>query len=125
MIERTLLPDIGRILEDWGKMVFLSGPRQMGKATVAKELQGRYGEGGAVRHDFSTEARFLANLQPADLPRRGADPGPPAHGRLPVGPVLGRFAPRANLGSPDLNSPARVQSSGRVSRPIPRGNLPG
>lgn len=44
-MERTLLPEVARILARWGKMVFLSGPRQVGKTTLAKQLLRQRGEG--------------------------------------------------------------------------------
>ena len=45
-IERLLMKDVRLVLDDWRKMVFVSGPRQVGKTTLAKALlvarPGRY-----------------------------------------------------------------------------------
>ncbi|MBN2573091.1 MAG: ATP-binding protein [Deltaproteobacteria bacterium] len=45
-IYRTLTDDVRRVLGDWRKMAFVSGPRQVGKTTLAKSLlasqPGRY-----------------------------------------------------------------------------------
>jgi predicted AAA+ superfamily ATPase len=45
-IERLLMKDVRLVLEDWRKMVFVSGPRQVGKTTLAKAMlatrPGRY-----------------------------------------------------------------------------------
>ena len=60
VIERTLLSEIPRILEDWGKMVFLSGPRQVGKTTLAKALQAQYGGGIYFNWDLLTDRKRLA-----------------------------------------------------------------
>jgi len=45
-LERTLVQDARLVLDDWRKMVFMSGPRQVGKTTLAKAMlaqrPGRY-----------------------------------------------------------------------------------
>jgi hypothetical protein len=45
-IERLLTNDVRLVLEDWRKMVLVSGPRQVGKTTLAKAMlatrPGRY-----------------------------------------------------------------------------------
>ncbi len=45
-IERLLMKDVRLVLDDWRKMVFVSGPRQVGKTTLAKAMlatrAGRY-----------------------------------------------------------------------------------
>ncbi len=42
MIKRSLEELLIRIHHQWGKMIFLSGPRQVGKTTLAQEYQKRY-----------------------------------------------------------------------------------
>jgi predicted AAA+ superfamily ATPase len=45
MIERTAIPIIGEIIEQLSKMAFVSGPRQVGKTTLAKQYLGQFGQG--------------------------------------------------------------------------------
>jgi hypothetical protein len=60
MIVRTLLPELPRLLSRWGKMVFLSGPRQVGKTTLAKEIQRELGGGLYFNWDLITDRKRLA-----------------------------------------------------------------
>jgi predicted AAA+ superfamily ATPase len=60
VLERTLLADLPALLERWGKMVFLSGPRQVGKTTLARELLRRHGRGVYFNWDLITDRRRLA-----------------------------------------------------------------
>ncbi|MBP1713527.1 MAG: hypothetical protein H6Q42_1730, partial [Deltaproteobacteria bacterium] len=43
VVERTCLSIIREIIEKFNKMAFLSGPRQVGKTTLAKYYQGQVG----------------------------------------------------------------------------------
>jgi uncharacterized protein len=45
MIERTAIPIIGEIIEQLSKMAFVSGPRQVGKTTLAKRYLEQFGQG--------------------------------------------------------------------------------
>ena len=60
MLERTLLAELPTLLERWGKMVFLSGPRQVGKTTLARELLRRHGSGLYFNWDLITDRKRLA-----------------------------------------------------------------
>jgi predicted AAA+ superfamily ATPase len=60
MLQRNLAPDIGRILDAWGKMVFLSGPRQVGKTTLAREILAKRAEGVYFNWDLATDRKRLA-----------------------------------------------------------------
>lgn len=60
MLERTLLAELPALLERWGKMVFVSGPRQVGKTTLARELLRRYGGGLYFNWDLITDRKRLA-----------------------------------------------------------------
>lgn len=59
MLERTLLGELPALLERWGKMVFLSGSRQVGKTTLARELL-RRGGGVYFNWDLITDRKRLA-----------------------------------------------------------------
>ncbi|MBX7149472.1 AAA family ATPase [bacterium] len=45
MFERTLVNPLLKALTQWNKMVLLSGPRQVGKTTLAEELKKKCGQG--------------------------------------------------------------------------------
>jgi hypothetical protein len=60
MIERSLLQELPEILRKWGKMVFLSGPRQVGKTTLARALEGKSGGGIYFNWDLITHRKLLA-----------------------------------------------------------------
>lgn len=49
-----------RVLARWGKMVFLSGPRQVGKTTLAKQLLARRPEGTYFNWDDLRDRKKLA-----------------------------------------------------------------
>jgi predicted AAA+ superfamily ATPase len=57
--DRTLTQDVRLVLDDWRKMVFVSGPRQVGKTTLAKAmLSGRPGR--YFNWDLATDRKILA-----------------------------------------------------------------
>jgi hypothetical protein len=60
MIGRTLLPEVSSLFSRWGKMVFLSGPRQVGKTTLAKELQKQAGGALYFNWDLISDRKRLA-----------------------------------------------------------------
>lgn len=77
MLERALLTELPALLRKWGKMVFLSGPRQVGKTTLARELLRRLGEGVFVNWDVITDRKRLARdpyFFEHEPRRRGARP---------------------------------------------------
>ncbi len=60
MLERTIQSDVERVLRDWGKIVFLTGPRQVGKTTLAKSLLGVSGGGTYWNWDIVSDRQRLA-----------------------------------------------------------------
>lgn len=61
MLQRTSLHEADRLLRRWGKMLFVSGPRQVGKTTLAKELLERSGSGTYFNWDILTDRSRLAD----------------------------------------------------------------
>lgn len=59
MISRTLLPHVRGILEKYGKMAFVSGPRQVGKTTLAREIQKGHRQSTYLNWDILTHQRRL------------------------------------------------------------------
>lgn len=60
MLERTLLAELPALFQRWGKMVLLSGPRQVGKTTLARELLKGLGGGIYFNWDLVTDRKRLA-----------------------------------------------------------------
>lgn len=59
MIPRTLHPFIARIVSGYGKMAFLSGPRQVGKTTLAKDFARRSGPSRYFNWDSESDKKLL------------------------------------------------------------------
>jgi predicted AAA+ superfamily ATPase len=59
MIKRNLQDSIIRLLEKYGKMLFISGPRQVGKTTLAKEILKERGEGLYFNWDIIKDQKKL------------------------------------------------------------------
>ncbi|MBI2891898.1 MAG: ATP-binding protein [Nitrospirae bacterium] len=59
MIERLLLGPVGRVVGDYAKMAFVSGPRQVGKTTLAKRFLERFGQGVYVNWDVLTDQKRI------------------------------------------------------------------
>jgi predicted AAA+ superfamily ATPase len=59
MLDRTLTPQVDRLLRDFGKMIFLSGPRQVGKTTLAAMVADRRGGGQRFNWDVITDQKRL------------------------------------------------------------------
>jgi len=59
MIERTIRSHILRALNDWDKIVLVSGPRQVGKTTLARRLLQEVGQGTYFNWDAITDQRRL------------------------------------------------------------------
>jgi predicted AAA+ superfamily ATPase len=74
VLTRTILAVLPGILRKWGKMVFLSGPRQVGKTTLAKALLEELGGGIYFNWDLITHRRRLAR-DPYFFEREPGKPG--------------------------------------------------
>lgn len=62
MLKRSLEDLMVRIHQQWGKMIFLSGPRQVGKTTLAREYQKRYAHSLYFNWDnFDDQKKLLAD----------------------------------------------------------------
>lgn len=59
MIPRTLGPHARNILEKYGKMAFVSGPRQVGKTTLAHELRKGYVQSVYFNWDVVTDQKKI------------------------------------------------------------------
>ena len=51
MIERTAIGLIDSIITEFHKMAFVSGPRQVGKTTLAQHYQRQFGQGVYLNWD--------------------------------------------------------------------------
>jgi len=60
MIERTSAPLIVGVIETLNKMAFVSGPRQVGKTTLAKKYQEHFGQSLYVNWDSIPHSKKLA-----------------------------------------------------------------
>jgi len=61
MIKRTIEDAVRKALHEWGKMAFVSGPRQVGKTTLAKQfLKGAGAAGTYFNWDILTDRKRLA-----------------------------------------------------------------
>lgn len=59
MIERSIAPFALRILNDYEKIVFLSGPRQVGKTTAARAIADIFGQSIYFNWDIITDQKRL------------------------------------------------------------------
>ncbi len=59
MIDRNLYAGARKILNDYGKMLFISGPRQAGKTTLAKKLLEASGQGTYFNWDIINHQKKL------------------------------------------------------------------
>jgi uncharacterized protein len=60
MLRRSIDAHVRKVLWDYGKMAFVSGPRQVGKTTFARALQRATGQGRYFNWDIVTDQRLLA-----------------------------------------------------------------
>jgi len=51
MFKRNILPSVLEILRDFGKMAFVSGPRQVGKTTLARQVLAAFPYGRLLQLD--------------------------------------------------------------------------
>jgi len=59
MIQRSLLPHVAAILNEYGKMAFVSGPRQVGKTTLAGLARKSFHQGLYFNWDVITDQKKL------------------------------------------------------------------
>jgi predicted AAA+ superfamily ATPase len=76
MIERTSTPIIGEIIETLNKMAFVSGPRQVGKTTLAKKYQEHFGQSVYVNWDSIPHRKKLL-ADPLFFQKENRDPEKP------------------------------------------------
>ncbi|MBM4395688.1 MAG: ATP-binding protein, partial [Deltaproteobacteria bacterium] len=76
MIERTVLAHLDRVLRDWGKIALLSGPRQVGKTTLARQTMARFGQASFLNWDVVTDQKRLVR-KPYFFEAEDQDPGRP------------------------------------------------
>ena len=76
MVERSLLTELPGVFRRWGKMVFLSGPRQVGKTTLAPELEKTLVGGLYVNWDLITHRKRLTR-DPYFFEKEPRKPGRP------------------------------------------------
>ena len=69
MIERTATALVSRVLDDYGKMAFVSGPRQVGKTTLARRLLAGRPQGLYFNWDITTDRRKLLADRPTTAAR--------------------------------------------------------
>lgn len=76
MIERTLLTLVDRIIVEFNKMVFVSGPRQVGKTTLAQHYQRQFNQSLYLNWDtLPHQKRILTD--PAFLEKENREPDQP------------------------------------------------
>ena len=76
MIERTPLAVVDRIIADFNKMAFVSGPRQVGKTTLAQRYQERFTQSLYLNWDsVPHQKRILTD--PELLEKENRDPSKP------------------------------------------------
>ena len=76
MIKRTALEIIREIIEQDMKMAFVSGPRQVGKTTLAKQYQAQFGQGLYLNWDIPTHQKRILT-DPLFFEKENRDPGKP------------------------------------------------
>lgn len=76
MIERTAISLIDTILTEFHKMAFVSGPRQVGKTTLARQYQRRFGQSLYLNWDSPPHQRTILT-DPAFVEKENRDPTRP------------------------------------------------
>ena len=76
MIERTAISIIRETLEKFNKMAFVSGPRQVGKTTLAKNYQKQFGQSLYFNWDSPLHQKKLLT-DPLFFEKENRDPGKP------------------------------------------------
>ena len=76
MIERTVSGLIDSIITEFHKMAFVSGPRQVGKTTLAQHYQRQFGQGVYLNWDTLPHQRKILT-DPAFVEKENRDPSRP------------------------------------------------
>lgn len=76
MIERTASGILDQIISEFGKMAFVSGPRQVGKTTLAQHYQQRFSQSVYLNWDSLPHQRKILT-DPAFLEKENRDPNSP------------------------------------------------
>ncbi len=76
MIERTPVAVVDRIISDFNKMAFVSGPRQVGKTTLAQRYQERFSQSLYLNWDSVLHQKRILT-DPAFLDKENRDPSRP------------------------------------------------
>ena len=76
MLERTAIGIIREIIEQFQKMAFVSGPRQVGKTTLAKQYQKLFGQGLYLNWDIPPHQKEILT-DPLFFEKKNRDPGKP------------------------------------------------
>lgn len=76
MLERTALGIIREIIEQYNKMAFVSGPRQVGKTTLAKRYQEQFEQSLYLNWDIPTHQKRILT-DPLFLEKENRDPRKP------------------------------------------------
>lgn len=76
MISRTAIEIVGEIIELDKKMAFVSGPRQVGKTTLARQYQTQFGQGLYLNWDIPTHQKRILT-DPLFFEKENRDPGKP------------------------------------------------
>jgi predicted AAA+ superfamily ATPase len=76
MIKRTAIEIIREIIEQDKKMAFVSGPRQVGKTTLARQYHTQFGQGLYLNWDIPTHQKRILT-DPLFFEKENRDPGKP------------------------------------------------
>ena len=76
MLERTALGIIREIIEQYNKMAFVSGPRQVGKTTLAKRYQEQFEQSLYLNWDIPTHQKRILT-DPLFFEKENRDPRKP------------------------------------------------
>ncbi|RPJ37295.1 MAG: ATP-binding protein [Deltaproteobacteria bacterium] len=76
MLERNALGIVREIIEDYNKMAFVSGPRQVGKTTLAKRYRELFGQSLYLNWDTPAHQKKILT-DPLFFEKENRDPGKP------------------------------------------------
>ncbi len=76
MIERTLVTPVNTIITEFNKMAFVSGPRQVGKTTLAQHYQRQFSQSLYLNWDTLPHQKKILT-DPAFLEKENREPGDP------------------------------------------------
>lgn len=76
MIKRTAIEIVREIIEQYNKMAFVSGPRQVGKTTLARQYQAQFGQGLYLNWDSPTHQKRILT-DPLFFEKENRAPGKP------------------------------------------------